>query len=73
LDCWRQENHFEQQIKAKNHLRKCYSLWSTGTEKEDHYKNVSVHPSRNEGLPLSVLEVAIAKTKVVTDATNIVH
>lgn len=45
-----------------------------GEEKEDllSQMDIFVHPSRNEGLPLSVLEAArFGKPCIVTDATNI--
>ena len=65
----------EQQIKAKA-LEKNVILYGSkfGTEKEELLQkmDVFVHPSRNEGLPLSVIEAAsFGKPCIVTDTTNI--
>ncbi|WP_182651126.1 glycosyltransferase family 4 protein [Flavobacterium sp. SOK18b] len=65
----------EQQIKAKS-LEKNIILFGSkfGVEKEALLQkmDVFVHPSRNEGLPLSVIEAAsFGKPCIVTDATNI--
>jgi glycosyltransferase involved in cell wall biosynthesis len=65
----------EKQIKDKS-LEKNVVLYGSkfGKEKEDLLKqmDVFVHPSRNEGLPLSVIEAAsFGKPCIVTDATNI--
>jgi len=65
----------EQQIKAKS-LEKNIILFGSkfGVEKEEILQrmDVFVHPSRNEGLPLSVIEAAsFGKPCIVTDATNI--
>lgn len=65
----------EQQIKLKS-LEKNVILCGSkfGTEKEELLQkmDVFVHPSRNEGLPLSVIEAAsYGKPCIVTDSTNI--
>jgi glycosyltransferase involved in cell wall biosynthesis len=65
----------EQQIKTKS-LEKNIILFGSkfGTEKEELLQkmDVFVHPSRNEGLPLSVIEAAsFGKPCIVTDTTNI--
>lgn len=65
----------EQQIKT-NSLEKNVILFGSkfGAEKEELLQkmDVFVHPSRNEGLPLSVIEAAsFGKPCIVTDATNI--
>jgi glycosyltransferase involved in cell wall biosynthesis len=67
--------NLKQQIKAKA-LEKNIILYGSkfGTEKEELLKkmDVFVHPSRNEGLPLSVIEAAsFGKPCIVTDATNL--
>ena len=67
--------NLEQKIKIKNLQQNILLLGSKfGTEKEYllTQMDVFVHPSRNEGLPLSVIEAAsFGKPCVVTDATNI--
>ncbi|MFE3847463.1 glycosyltransferase family 4 protein [Flavobacterium sp. LB3P45] len=65
----------EKKIKAKS-LDKNIILYGSkfGAEKEGLLQkmDVFVHPSRNEGLPLSVIEAAsFGKPCIVTDATNI--
>lgn len=60
----------------QNNLRKNVILFGGkfGKEKEDilNQMDVFVHPSRNEGLPTSVIEAAsFGKPCIVTDATNI--
>ncbi|TRX39482.1 glycosyltransferase family 4 protein [Flavobacterium restrictum] len=65
----------EKQIKTHS-LSECVTLYGSkfGKEKEDllQQMDVFVHPSRNEGLPLSVIEAAsFGKPCIVTDATNI--
>ena len=65
----------ENLIKGKS-LEKNVILYGSkfGAEKEDLLQkmDIFVHPSRNEGLPLSVIEAAsFGKPCIVTDATNI--
>jgi glycosyltransferase involved in cell wall biosynthesis len=60
----------------KNNLKKNVTLFGGkfGIEKENLLKqmDIFVHPSRNEGLPTSVIEAAsYGKPCIVTDATNI--
>jgi glycosyltransferase involved in cell wall biosynthesis len=71
----KEKSIFERQIKAKS-LEKDIILYGSkfGVEKEQLLKkmDVFVHPSRNEGLPLSVIEAAsFGKPCIVTDTTNI--
>ena len=61
---------------SKNFLENNIILYGSkfGIEKDDLLEkmDVFVHPSRNEGLPLSVIEAAsFGKPCIVTDATNI--
>ncbi|CAA9203069.1 glycosyltransferase family 4 protein [Flavobacterium collinsii] len=70
-----EKGNLEQKIKAKN-LEQSVLLFGCkfGIEKDLLLSkmDVFVHPSRNEGLPLSVIEAAsFGKPCVVTDATNI--
>ncbi len=65
-----------QHLISKNHLDKCVVLHGSkfGIEKEQLLEKIDVfvHPSRNEGLPLSVIEAAsFGKPCIVTDTTNI--
>jgi glycosyltransferase involved in cell wall biosynthesis len=71
----KEKSILEQKIKAKS-LEKNVILYGSkfGTDKEELLQkmDVFVHPSRNEGLPLSVIEAAsFGKPCIVTDATNI--
>lgn len=65
----------QETINAKNLQNSILLLGSKfGSEKQELLTkmDVFVHPSRNEGLPLSVIEAAsFAKPSIVTDATNI--
>lgn len=65
-----------QDIISRNLLDNCVILYGSkyGQEKDELLQkmDVFVHPSRNEGLPLSVIEAAsYGKPCIVTDATNI--
>ncbi|MFD2602749.1 glycosyltransferase family 4 protein [Flavobacterium suzhouense] len=67
-----------QHLISKNHLDKNVVLYGSkfGDEKNELLQkmDVFVHPSRNEGLPLSVIEAAsFGKPCIVTDSTNIGH
>lgn len=71
----KEKSVLEKQIKEKS-LEGNVILYGSkfGAEKETLIQNmdVFVHPSRNEGLPLSVIEAAsFGKPCIVTDATNI--
>jgi glycosyltransferase involved in cell wall biosynthesis len=65
----------EQQLKGKAFAQNVVLFGSKfGEEKNDLLQKIDVfvHPSRNEGLPLSVIEAAsFGKPCIVTDATNI--
>jgi glycosyltransferase involved in cell wall biosynthesis len=65
----------EQQLKGKAFAQNVTLFGSKfGEEKNELLKKIDVfvHPSRNEGLPLSVIEAAsFGKPCIVTDATNI--
>ena len=65
----------EKQLKGKAFAQNVILFGSKfGEEKNDLLKKIDVfvHPSRNEGLPLSVIEAAsFGKPCIVTDATNI--
>jgi glycosyltransferase involved in cell wall biosynthesis len=70
-----EKDNLEQKIKDKN-LEQNILLFGSkfGAEKDNLLSkmDVFVHPSRNEGLPLSVIEAAsFGKPCVVTDTTNI--
>ncbi len=70
------EKYELQHIISKNLLDNCVILYGSkfGQDKDELLQNmdVFVHPSRNEGLPLSVIEAAsYGKPCIVTDATNI--
>ena len=71
----KEKSILEQLIKT-NSLEKNVILFGSkfGAEKEELLQkmDIFVHPSRNEGLPLSVIEAAcFGKPCIVTDATNI--
>jgi glycosyltransferase involved in cell wall biosynthesis len=71
----KEKSILEKQIKEK-HLEHSVILYGSkfGIEKEELLQKMDafVHPSRNEGLPLSVIEAAsFGKPCIVTDATNI--
>lgn len=71
----KERNFLEKIIQVKSLEKKCILLGSKfGLEKEELLQkmDIFVHPSRNEGLPLSVIEAAsYGKPCIVTDATNI--
>ena len=69
------KNILENLIKGKSLEENVFLFGSKfGADKEDLLKkmDIFVHPSRNEGLPLFVIEAAsFGKLRIATDATNI--
>jgi glycosyltransferase involved in cell wall biosynthesis len=73
----KEKNELEKQIEEENLTNNVILFGSKfGEEKENllSQMDIFVHPSRNEGLPLSVIEAArFGKPCIVTEATNIGH